>query len=61
MDETLHMPMDDPQYAPKIMRMFEIAMEDIPRIPLWQPALNVAANGAEDYEFWFHRQLMSVL
>ncbi|MBO6825343.1 MAG: twin-arginine translocation signal domain-containing protein [Sneathiella sp.] len=56
-DETLHMPMDDPEYAPKIMRMFEIAMEDIPRIPLWQPALNVAANGAEDYEFWFHRQL----
>lgn len=56
-DSTLHMPMDDPQYAPKIMRMFEIAFEDLPRIPLWQPALNVAANGAKDYEFWFHRQL----
>ncbi len=56
-DETLHMPMDDPKYAPNIMRMFEIAFEDLPRIPLWQPALNVAANGAKDYEFWFHRQL----
>mgnify|MGYP000277127098 CR=1 FL=1 len=36
---------------------FEIAFEDLPRIPLWQPALNVAMNGASGYEFWFHRQL----
>ncbi|MBX2854335.1 MAG: ABC transporter substrate-binding protein [Rhodobacteraceae bacterium] len=56
-DSSLHMPMDDPEYAPKIKRMFEIALEDLPRIPLYQPALNVAANGAEGYEFWFHRQL----
>ncbi|MDF1749219.1 MAG: ABC transporter substrate-binding protein [Alphaproteobacteria bacterium] len=56
-NETLHMPMDDPAYAPKIMRLFEIAFEDLPRIPLWQPALNVATNGAEGYESWFHRQL----
>jgi peptide/nickel transport system substrate-binding protein len=56
-DETLHMPMDDPQYAPNIKRLFEIAFEDLPRIPLWQPALNVAVNGADGYEFWFHRQL----
>ncbi|MEO0679417.1 MAG: ABC transporter substrate-binding protein [Pseudomonadota bacterium] len=56
-DDSLHMPMDDPAYAPMIKRMFEIALEDLPRIPLYQPALNVAANGAEGYEFWFHRQL----
>ncbi len=56
-DETLHMSVEDPDYAPKIMRLFEIAFEDIPRIPLWQPALNVATNGAQGYEFWFHRQL----
>ncbi|MFK7892893.1 MAG: ABC transporter substrate-binding protein [Granulosicoccus sp.] len=54
---TLHMSMDDPEYAPQIIRMFEIVLEDLPRIPLYQPALNVAANGAEGYEFWFHRQL----
>ena len=54
---TLHMQMDDPEYAPKIKRMFEIVLEDLPRIPLYQPALNVAVNGAEGYEFWFHRQL----
>lgn len=56
-DATLHIPVDDPAYEPNIKRMFEIAFEDIPRIPLWQPSLNVAANGASDYEFWFHRQL----
>ncbi|WP_353475349.1 ABC transporter substrate-binding protein [Salipiger sp. H15] len=56
-NETLHMAMDDPEYAPKIKRMFEIAFEDLPRIPLYQPALNVAVNGASGYEFWFHRQL----
>ena len=48
---------DDPDWAPKIKRMFEIAFEDLPRIPLYQPALNVAANGAGGYEYWFHRQL----
>ncbi|MGV6848932.1 MAG: ABC transporter substrate-binding protein [Marinibacterium sp.] len=56
-DETLPMPVDDPAYAPNIKRMFEIVLEDLPRIPLWQPALNVALNGATGYEFWFHRQL----
>ena len=56
-DETLHMAVDDPAYAPKIQRMFEIVFEDLPRVPLWQPALNVAVNGASGYEFWFHRQL----
>ena len=56
-DNTLHMSMEDPAYAPNIKRMFEIAFEDLPRIPLWQPALSVASNGASDYEFWFHRQI----
>ena len=56
-DAALHMPMDDPAYAPLIKRMFAHAIEDLPRIPLYQPALNVALNGADGYEFWFHRQL----
>ncbi len=45
------MPMDDPDYAPKIRRMFEIVFEDLPRIPLWQPALSVAINGADGYKY----------
>ncbi|WP_071795757.1 ABC transporter substrate-binding protein [Natronohydrobacter thiooxidans] len=56
-EKTLHMAMDDPEYAPLIKQMFEIVIEDLPRIPLYQPALNVAMNGADGYEFWFHRQL----
>ncbi|KPQ11653.1 MAG: peptide/nickel transport system substrate-binding protein [Saliniramus fredricksonii] len=56
-ERTLHMAMDDPEYAPLIKQMFAHVIEDLPRIPLYQPALNVAMNGAGGYEFWFHRQL----
>mgnify|MGYP006424060241 CR=1 FL=1 len=57
-DETLDMAMDNPDYAPNVKRMIELAHEDIPRIPLWQPTLNVAFNNSvEGYEFWFHRQM----
>ncbi len=56
-NETLHMPVDDPDYAPKIKRMIEIVWNEVPRIALWQPALNVGMNGASDFEYWFHRQL----
>lgn len=55
-DETLDMAMDDPDYAPKIKRLFEIAIADLPRIPLYQPALNVGLSDAEGYAHWFHRQ-----
>ena len=57
-NETLHMQTDDPDYAPKVKRLIEIAFDDVPRIPLWQPNLNSAmAKNLEGYEFWFHRQL----
>jgi peptide/nickel transport system substrate-binding protein len=57
-DETLHMATDDPAYAPKIKRLIEIAFEDVPRIPLWQPTLNSGmTKDLKGYEFWFHRQL----
>ena len=57
MGETLDLPVEHPDYAPKVKRMFEIAFEDLPRIPLFQPALSVAMNGATGYEYWFHREL----
>lgn len=57
-DDTLFMAMDDPEYAPKIRRMIEIAFADVPRIPLYQPTLNVAMQpDINGYEFWYHRQL----
>lgn len=56
--ETLHMPMSDPAYAPKMKRMIAKAFEDVPRIPLWQPSLDVAMRpDVAGYEFWFHRQV----
>ncbi|WP_111498405.1 ABC transporter substrate-binding protein [Marinobacter bohaiensis] len=57
-EQTLDMPMDDPRYAPNVTRMIELAFDDIPRIPLWQPTLNVALNAdVQGYEYWFHRQM----
>jgi len=56
-EETLHIPVDHPDYAPKIKRMIEIVWDEVPRIALWQPALNVATRDMSGYEYWFHRQL----
>ena len=56
-NETLHMAIDDPDYAPKIQRMIEIIWDELPRIALWQPALNVGMSEVKDFEYWFHRQL----
>ena len=55
--ETLHMEPDNPDYMPKIKRMIEIAWDEVPRIALFQPALNVGTRDVSDYEYWFHRQL----
>jgi peptide/nickel transport system substrate-binding protein len=57
-DETLHIPVDDPAYVPNIKRMIAIAFEDVPLIPLWQPNLDVAMQkNVQGYQYWFHRQL----
>lgn len=55
--ETLHLPVDDPDYAPKIKKMIQIAWDEVPRIALFQPALNVGTRDMSGYEYWFHRQL----
>jgi peptide/nickel transport system substrate-binding protein len=54
---ALHKEVDDPEYAPAIKRMIEIAWDEVPRIALFQPALNVGTNNMTGYEYWFHRQL----
>lgn len=57
-DETLYMSQGNPAYEPNVLRMIEIAIEDVPRIPLYQPALNVAMQpDISGYEYWYHRQL----
>jgi len=57
-EETLHLATDDPAWEPKIKRLIEIAFEDVPRIPLWQPTLSSAmSKDLGGYEYWFHRQI----
>ena len=56
--KTLDMPETNPGYAPSIRRLIAIAWDDVPRIPLWQPAVETAfVPSLHGYEFWFHRSL----
>jgi peptide/nickel transport system substrate-binding protein len=57
-DSTLHMEKSNPAYAPNILRMIELAFEDLPRIPLYQPTLESAMSPSVDgYTSWYHRQM----
>jgi peptide/nickel transport system substrate-binding protein len=57
-DATLHMAVDAPEYADNVQRMIAIAMEEVPRIPLYQPYLDAAMQrNVDGYASWFHRQL----
>ena len=57
-DSTLNMPIDDKQYTPNILRMIDIATDEVPMIPLWQPSLDVVMRkNVSGYVNWFHRQL----
>ncbi len=54
--KALHLPVDDPEYVAMCKRMIEIAWDEVPRIALWQPAVNAAYRDMTGYEYWFHRQ-----
>lgn len=57
-DDTMHMDVNDPAYAPNVKRMIEIAFTDVPRIPLYQPYLDAATQkNVSGFVSWFHRQL----
>jgi peptide/nickel transport system substrate-binding protein len=57
-DSTLNMAIDDKQYTPNILRMVDIATDEVPMIPLWQPSLDVVMRkDVSGYVNWFHRQL----
>lgn len=57
-DATLHMEVTAPEYEKNIKRLIEIAFEDVPRIPLYQPYLDAAMQkDVTGYASWFHRQL----
>ena len=57
-DETLYKSLDDPAYEPNIKKLIQIAFDEVPLIPMWQPFLDVAMQKDVDgYEYWFHRQI----
>ena len=47
---------DDPQIYDQLMRQaIGVAMAEVPRIPLWQPLLDVVMQAnITGYQFWFH-------
>jgi peptide/nickel transport system substrate-binding protein len=49
---------DDTQYTELCKGFIKMAFDDVPRIPLFQPYLNVAMQkSVAGYRYWFHRQL----
>jgi peptide/nickel transport system substrate-binding protein len=49
---------DDPtKYNQDVVEFVQLAFDDLPEVPLYQPYLNVAMQkGITGYRYWFHRQ-----
>jgi len=49
---------DKPTYDTDVKGFIDLAFTDMPRIPLYQPYVNVAMQKrVSGYEYWFHRRL----
>lgn len=49
---------DKPVYDSSVKGFVDLAFEDVPRIPLFQPYSNVAMQkNVDGYAYWFHRRL----
>jgi peptide/nickel transport system substrate-binding protein len=49
---------DTPTYDTDVKNFVDLAFTDIPRIPLYQPYVNVAMQkNVSGYQYWFHRRL----
>ena len=50
---------DDPRkYARHVQGFVQLAYDEVPRVPVFQPLLDVATqNNVAGYRYWFHRQL----
>jgi peptide/nickel transport system substrate-binding protein len=47
-----------PTYDTDVKGFVDLAFADIPRIPLYQPFVNVAMQkNVSGYQYWFHRRL----
>jgi peptide/nickel transport system substrate-binding protein len=49
---------DPKRYADIVRQFTRLAILEVPRVPLYQPNLDVAMQkGITGYQYWFHRQL----
>jgi peptide/nickel transport system substrate-binding protein len=49
---------DKNSYDKNVKGFVDLAFADIPRIPLYQPYVNVAMQkNVSGYQYWFHRRL----
>jgi len=49
---------DMPTYDSDVKGFVDLAFADIPRVPLYQPYVNVAMQkNVSGYQYWFHRRL----
>ena len=49
---------DKPAYEKSVKAFVDLAYADMPRIPLYQPYVNVAMQkNVSGYQYWFHRRL----
>ena len=47
-----------PEYETAVKGFIDMAFEEVPRVPIFQPLLNVAMQkNVTGYRYWFHRQL----
>ena len=47
-----------PEYEAAVKGFIDMAFEEVPRVPIFQPLLNVAMQkNVTGYRYWFHRQL----
>jgi peptide/nickel transport system substrate-binding protein len=49
---------DQKKYAEEVRGFLRMAIDDVPRVAVYQPSLDVAMQkGIKGYQYWFHRQL----
>lgn len=56
--ETARFESDPAKYKEEVREFIDIAFNEVPRVPLFQPVLDVAMKKeVTGYQYWFHRQL----
>ncbi len=56
--DAARMEADPDRYAETVAQFIAIAYDEVPRVPLFQPVLDVAMQkNISGYRYWFHRQL----